>query len=232
MSIKINIGDRFESNRCGWYTIIDFIPHPKGRKYLIEFDEIMSVKYRTVREKKHVISGGVMNPYSPLKLEIACVGNVNSKEYPKEFNKWRGMIERCYDKSNNHYSSYGEIGITVCNRWLCFEYFLNDLSTLQGYEVSKIKNGELDLDKDTKGNRTMYSPENCILISPSENVKEMNKRVKQKSFKAINLEDGSAILSDNQTELSKILNIDQSEISRCLSGNRDYSSGYKFEYTN
>ncbi|UUV45974.1 hypothetical protein [Bacillus phage vB_BanS-Thrax1] len=182
---EINIGDRFESTKCGWYTVVEKIPHIKGARWRVEFDEVNNIRYSTIKEKKHVLSGGIKNPYYPLKLGVTCVGDVNSKSYPKEFNKWRAMIERCYDENNNHYNTYGAKGIKVCERWLCFEYFLQDFKNLQGYDYDKLQNGELHLDKDIIGDRKIYSPENCILTSPYENVKEMNDRrrkIKQKGM--------------------------------------------------
>lgn len=225
----MNIGDRFKSIQCGWFEIVGIVPHKKGKRFIVEFDEVMGIKYKTVREKKHVISGSILNPYYPLKLGLACVGNVNSKKYNKEFNKWRSMIERCYDINNRRYDIYGARGVRVCDRWLCFEYFLDDLIHVKGYDVEKLQNGKLHLDKDIIGNGLLYSPETCILVSPSENIKDMNLRNKQKLFKATNLENNNIITSNNQTEFAKLINVSQSEISRCLNGERKSVRGYKIE---
>lgn len=189
----------------------------------------MGVKYRTIRERKHVLSGGILNPYFPLKLGIACVGGVNSKDYPKELNKWRGMIERCYDPKHSHYKTYGGAGIVVCDRWLCFEYFLADLPFLDGYDEEKIKNGELDIDKDTKGDRKQYCPASCVFISPIKNIKEMNKRVKQKAVIATRLSDGLEFTFYNQTKFAESHGFDQANISRCLSGDRKTAGGFTFK---
>lgn len=221
------LGERYESNLCGWYTVVEKIPHPKGARWVVEFDEVNGVKYRTTTLKKHVLSGGVKNPYYPLRLGVACVGDVNSKNYVLEFNKWRGMIERCYDPSNNHYNTYGARGVRVCERWLCFEYFLQDLPNLQGYDKDNL--AFLHLDKDTVGTRDLYSPENCVLIAPSVNVNEMNKRVKQKKWKATSVKDGHVIYFDNQNEFARTLNRDQAGISKCLSGKQKTFAGYKIE---
>lgn len=220
------IGLRFKSNRCGWFTVIEKVYHQKGNKWKIEFDEINGVKHQTITDKKHILSGGIKNPYYPLKLGVACVGDVNSKIYPKEFNKWRAMIERCYDEKNNHYNTYGAKGVRVCDRWLCFEYFLKDLSNLEGYDYGKMQSGELHLDKDIKGNRLLYSPDNCILTSKEQNVKEMNKRLKQKKMIATRVSDGYEIIFDNQIEFAKTLGVNQSSISYCLNGKLKTVCGY------
>lgn len=220
------IGSRFKSTQDIWYTVIEKIPHPKGARWKIQFDETNGRKYITVTEKKHVLSGGIKNPYYNSKLGIACIGNVNSKKYPKEFNKWRAMIGRCYDKNNNHYKSYGDKGVTVCERWLCFENFLEDLPKLKGYDYDKLQNGELQLDKDIEGSGVLYSPENCVLVSGIENMKEMNQRVKQRAYKAIHMKDGHEIIFDNQIEFAKNLGLNQANLSRHINGEQKSFGGY------
>lgn len=140
------------------------------------------------------------------------------------------MIERCYDVKNNHYPLYGALGVTVCKRWLCFENFLADLPLLEGYDNDKLSRGELHLDKDIKGDSTFYSPETCILTSPSENVKEMNERVKQKQFKAIRIFDGHEEVFNSQAEFAKQLGVNQSNVGHCLSGKQKTIRGYKLQY--
>lgn len=40
---------------------------------------------------------------------------------------WSAMIARCRDKSNIRYADYGERGIEVCERWLTFANFYEDM---------------------------------------------------------------------------------------------------------
>lgn len=227
--IKI-IGQKFKSKMCNEFTVLEKIPNKKGVKYLIEFDEINGIKHQTTTEKKHILSGGIKNPYFPLKLGVASIGNINTKEHVKEFNKWRAMIDRCYDINNNHYNTYGGKGIKVYDRWLCFEFFYEDLKQLKGYDEEKMKNGELYLDKDIIGDRKMYSPENCILTSNEENLKEMNKRTKQRWFKATRIIDGYEEICNNQSEFARKIN--DSNVSNCLRGVQKTCRGWKFEYIN
>ena len=69
-----------------------------------------------------------------------------------EYNSWRGMRERCYDKRHKAYKNYGGRGIIVCLRWLnSFPNFLTDM----GLKPSP----ELTLDRiDNDG---IYEPNNC-----------------------------------------------------------------------
>jgi hypothetical protein len=76
----------------------------------------------------------------------------HGKTYTKEYNTFRGMLERCSNKNHRAYKNYGARGITVCDRWLnSFENFLEDMGEKPSSKHS--------LDRiDNNGN---YEPSNC-----------------------------------------------------------------------
>jgi hypothetical protein len=64
------------------------------------------------------------------------------------YSRWAGMINRC---SNKKYHRYAGRGISVCERWLTFENFVEDM-----YSTFK---PELSIDRiNNDGN---YEPSNC-----------------------------------------------------------------------
>ena len=69
----------------------------------------------------------------------------------REFNSWRSMRDRCYNKHNKDYKNYGGRGITVCEEWNnSFEKFFSDMGKRPiGKTLDRINNN---------GN---YEPLNC-----------------------------------------------------------------------
>ena len=68
----------------------------------------------------------------------------------KVYNVWKQMRQRCSNPHFANYESYGDRGITVCERWRVFENFLEDMGEPEpGRSLDRIDN--------EKG----YSKENC-----------------------------------------------------------------------
>lgn len=103
----------------------------------------------------------------------------------KAYELYRSMIQRCYSlKVQKLRPTYK--GCTVCEQWLVFSNFANDLPQIEGFErwLAYINNPNttktaetIFLDKDSKqpGNKE-YSLEACKFISLKESNAELNRR--------------------------------------------------------
>ena len=66
-----------------------------------------------------------------------------------EYTAWSNMKNRCLNKKTKQYKDYGGRGISICNRWLDFTNFINDMGYSNGLTLERI---------DVNGN---YEPKNC-----------------------------------------------------------------------
>lgn len=94
----------------------------------------------------------------------------------REYQIWKDMIRRCFSKNTEserrRHATYD--GVKVCDRWLVFSKFLEDLPLIEGYALWKNQKGyELDKDKKQQGLENkdkIYSVETCCFITHEENV--------------------------------------------------------------
>lgn len=86
------------------------------------------------------------------------------------YNVWNSMKQRCENKNNDHYKDYGGRGIVICEEWS------NNIKNFIDWAFeNKLEKGlEIDRIDNNKG----YSPDNCQVITHSENM-AIGKRRKQ-----------------------------------------------------
>ena len=57
------------------------------------------------------------------------------------YRTWQNMVQRCTNQNHTHWEYYGGRGITVCERWLTFDKFLEDMgSKPEGLTLDRINN--------------------------------------------------------------------------------------------
>ena len=136
--------------------------------------------YKTIACSSHIRGVGgthVTDHLHPTYAGVGAIGYGKRSEHPHLFKAWSGMIDRCYNPNNYAYKNYGAKGVTVCDKWKRFDYFLEDVPSLPGYEKEKVESGELCIDKDIiDRSKLIYSPETCSFVSRSANSTEANNR--------------------------------------------------------
>lgn len=177
------IGEIHTSKNGDVFVIIDYKNKANVTiKFLDEYGAIINVEYG------NICKGSIKNPYSATVCGVGKIGLLpngtkpktrNDGKHTKEYKVWHSMLCRCYTEQyqkNGH--TYKDA--TVCDRWLVFANFLEDLPLIEGYNewIASTNVYEYALDKDIKGNGSkVYCLENCCFITFSDNSKERNERL-------------------------------------------------------
>lgn len=110
---------------------------------------------------------------------------------------WTAMLQRCMNKRSKIYKDYGERGIDVCDRWLVFENFLEDMGD------QPFKRATLERKDNNKG----YSKENCVWAT----YKEQSRNTRQTNM--ITWNGKTQCLRDWGAELAETLGTSRDTIS-------------------
>ena len=148
-------GERHLTKEGYWVTIIRYI---YSKNCDIQFEDgliLYKIEYTKIK------NGAIKNPHH---LSVYGVGYNGVGKYKtsvdrkrtKEYEKWIGMLERCYDeKSLIKHPTYKDV--VVCKEWHNFQVFA------QWFEENYKENFELDKDILIKGSK-VYSSKTCCLV--------------------------------------------------------------------
>lgn len=123
--------------------------------------------------------------------------------YTKFYYIWYRIKLRCFNKKDKRYNDYGGRGITVCERWLKFENFRDDM--YESYKEHRLKNNYTSLDR--INNNGSYKPNNCRWATRREqqNNTRQNHLITYKG-QTLNLKQWADKLGINKNTLSKRIN--------------------------
>lgn len=73
------------------------------------------------------LSKGTTKSCGCLAVEMSKERSTHGQSYDSVYRIWNTMKQRCANPKNTHWDSYGGRGIKVCDRWLTFENFFQDM---------------------------------------------------------------------------------------------------------
>ena len=152
----------YQSNTCGPFVILKQEP---GKRTQIKFLNTGFVRW-AIRE--NCMAGKVRDPYAKTLYGRGCLGEGYKRVpyYKRAKQLWQNVLKRCYSEKDP--KGYFKKGVHVDDRWLNFSNFLQDLPLLEGFD-RWLANDNMQLDKDRKGNGTVYSREACMFLTEFEN---------------------------------------------------------------
>jgi len=139
---------------------------------------------------------------------------------------WGKMVQRCTNPKNPVYPYYGGKGIKVCDKWLKFENFYQDMSFTYRDDLT------IDRKDSTKG----YFKENCQWLTMNENrIKDQIKKISKysKKGKLIIIYDSAAEAARKENKgLSNInrLRAIANSFTRVARGERKSYKGFVWKY--
>lgn len=232
---KIKVGNEiFINNKFGYVVILEKIDklHVK-----VKFKNTGAIR---IVNPVNLTSRGIKDYYAPIVSGIGCLGEYSlmyKDLYPtiqrKLYHSWTAMISRCYEINNKQYHVYGGKGVTVDKRWLNFSNYFEDCLEIEGFDVKKLEEGLIFLDKDKKQfgfKNKIYSKDTCIYISREENnlyrVHDYNENRKLK-FIAID-KNNNKFYVHGMRQFCKENNLEKKGIQNCLIGKWTQYRGWKF----
>lgn len=157
---------------------IDITNHKYGKLTVLSFDK--GDNWFCVCDCGNKKSVNKANLRSGHSTSCGCKGKENSigsshkgLRSHRLYQIWKTMIYRCTKPNRKEYKNYGGRGIKVCDEWLDFKNFIDDMGEthIEGYQL------------DRENNNGNYCKENCRWVKPKEN-KRNTRRCKLNQEKA------------------------------------------------
>lgn len=203
-------GEILTSNKCGDIRLLSKLTRGYSAQFVLTGTKVIL---------EHITKMKIHDPYFPSYAGVGYYGKPHREYSTKEINLWRGILKRCYQESSTTYKRYGVKGVTVCKRWHCFANFLEDISTIPGYEDWLRHPGSYALDKDYYS-ANQYGPKTCVFVSNRLNGMMVGKAVEFEGRRYLSLR-----------ECSRQIGVSHKEAQRMGAIEMEAPDGFKFRET-
>lgn len=199
----INEGDIFTNISGLKYEVVTYLGN---KRYIVKF---ISTGNEVEANNGNVKAGKVKDNQAP------TVSNIGQRGVPreyirKEYDAWKNMLYRV-----NYDSAYTDV--SVCDRWLVFENFLEDIPKLKNYGQWLTSLGAtwaLDKDIKYKGNK-VYCPSACMFVTTSDNSKAVPFKIVNR-YEATNKDLRVKLIFCNQRKFSNDYGLNYKNVSRAI----------------
>ena len=167
----------YVGRRFGRLTVVERVDDAVNRngKRVVRYKCLCDCGNEKIVRKLHLTSGKIISCGCYHREQL---GNIRRKHgmshKDRIYGLWLNMKDRCYNKNNNHYNSYGGRGITICDEWKGNFQAFYDWCMSHGYKEEIRESGRNNLTIDRKDVNGNYEPSNCRFITNKENC--LNKR--------------------------------------------------------
>lgn len=219
------IGKSFCNKEGYLFTVKKYFLNSRNnyKRIIIEFES----GFKMITSTSAVKRGSVIDRLSPTVHNKGIIGYASYKGNEREYHRWKSMIRRCYDPNSKEYARYGGKGVTVSERWLRFDLFLQDIENVDGFNRESFEDGLLELDKDAKQlniplHKRIYSLSTCTFLSPSENMKYAKKRENGIFISVLNTCSNEIMIYPSISSFCKEFNLDRHMVSNKINTGIEY----------
>lgn len=174
----------------------------------------------------------VFNPQTN-RYSMAVLGS--RERYKHMYTVYKAVKARCDNPNATGYKIYGGQGVTYDPRWKDnFSAFVEDIDSIDGWNLELFDNYKLQLDKDIKAkDKKLYSKDTCTWVTPKE-----NHIVRPTYLGKAEPKIGYDVMSDtlysfkSPQAFAKEFNVSTKTIESALIFNKWFSNGFTFWYSN
>lgn len=157
------------NNRFGRLTVIKLDTTKNGTRWLCKCDcgNIKSINAYLLKSNATKSCGCYNKEVARSRMTGKKFGFKHGLSKHPLMSVWDGMVQRCTNRNNINFSSYGGRGIDVCDEWK------NNYKSFYDWAINN--NWSKGLQIDRINNNGNYNPNNCRIVTRSVNMRNTSR---------------------------------------------------------